>query len=78
MDINPGLRHVWSCVTFLLNFCHTKPLKSLLKKVSRTSIMRGKKIRVIYTTRIHWVERGTRTPKDRDEVNRREVSECDG
>jgi hypothetical protein len=26
----------------------------------------------------HWVVRGTGTPKDKDEVNRREVSECDG
>jgi hypothetical protein len=30
------------------------------------------------TTHIHWVEWGTGTPKDRDEVNRQEVSECDG
>ena len=30
------------------------------------------------TSRIHWVGRGTGTPKDRDEVNRREVCECDG
>jgi hypothetical protein len=28
--------------------------------------------------RIHWVARGTGTPKDRDEVIRREVCECDG
>ncbi len=28
-------------------------------------------------THIHWVVRGTGTPKDRDEVNKREVSECD-
>jgi hypothetical protein len=27
---------------------------------------------------IHWVARGTGTPKDKDEVNRREVCECDG
>jgi hypothetical protein len=27
---------------------------------------------------IHWVERETGTPKDRDEVNKREVCECDG
>jgi hypothetical protein len=27
---------------------------------------------------IHWVARGTGIPKDRDEVNRREVCECDG
>ncbi len=27
---------------------------------------------------IHWVDRGTGIPKDRDEVNRREVCECDG
>jgi hypothetical protein len=26
---------------------------------------------------IHWVDRGTGTPKDKDEVNTREVSECD-
>jgi hypothetical protein len=29
-------------------------------------------------THIHWVSRGTGTPKDRDEVNKREVFECDG
>jgi hypothetical protein len=28
--------------------------------------------------RIHWVARGTGTPKDRDEVKRRDVCECDG
>jgi hypothetical protein len=27
-------------------------------------------------SRIHWVTRGTGTPKDRDEVNKREVCEC--
>ncbi len=27
---------------------------------------------------IHWVSRETGTPKDRDEVNKREVCECDG
>ncbi len=30
------------------------------------------------TSHIHWVTRGTGTPKDRDEVNRREVCECGG
>ncbi len=29
-------------------------------------------------THIHWVARGTGTPKDRDEVNKQEVCECDG
>jgi hypothetical protein len=29
-------------------------------------------------THLHWVVRGTGIPKDRDEVNRREVYECDG
>ena len=29
-------------------------------------------------SRIHWVVRGTGTPKDKDEVNKREPSECDG
>jgi hypothetical protein len=33
----------------------------------------------IYAALMHWVDRGTGTPKDRDEVNRREVfCECDG
>jgi hypothetical protein len=32
----------------------------------------------IYTPHIHWVARGTGTPKDRDEFNRREVWEWDG
>jgi hypothetical protein len=32
----------------------------------------------IYTSRIHWVDRGNETPKDKDEVKRREVYECDG
>ena len=32
----------------------------------------------IYASHIHWVGRGTGTPKDRDEVNRRDVCECDG
>jgi hypothetical protein len=27
---------------------------------------------------VHWVVRGTGTPKDKVEVNRREVCECDG
>jgi hypothetical protein len=38
------------------------------------------KVRDLHTSHlhIHWVVRGTGTPKDRDEVNRREVSECDG
>ncbi len=42
-------------------------------------VMKDKnEISEIYTSRIHWVVRGTGTPKDRDEVNRRDVSECDG
>ncbi len=32
----------------------------------------------IYTFRIHWVARGTGTPKDRDDVKSREVWECEG
>jgi hypothetical protein len=28
--------------------------------------------------RIHWVARGTGTPKDKDEINKRETCECDG
>ncbi len=32
----------------------------------------------IYAPHIHWVARGTGTPKDRDDVSRRDVCECDG
>jgi len=32
----------------------------------------------IYTSQIHWLVGGTGTPKDRHEVNRREVYECGG
>ena len=27
---------------------------------------------------MHWIARGTGTPNDKDEVNKREVCECDG
>ena len=41
--------------------------------------MKGYKLKLMnYTPLIHWVGRGTGTPKDRDEVNKREVCECDG
>jgi hypothetical protein len=51
------------------------------------SIKRGLNRRLIYECRCdeilkskteHWVVRGTGTPKERDETNRREVCECDG
>ncbi len=32
----------------------------------------------IYSTLTHWVGRGTGTPEDKDEVNKREVCECEG
>jgi hypothetical protein len=32
----------------------------------------------IYEPLTHWVGRGTGTPKDKDEVNKREVCECEG
>ncbi len=32
----------------------------------------------IYIPHIHWVTRGTGTPKDKDEVDKREDCECDG
>jgi hypothetical protein len=32
----------------------------------------------IYIPHIHWVTRGTGTPKDKDEVDKREACECDG
>ncbi len=31
-----------------------------------------------YVSLIHWVGRGTGTPKDKDEVNKRQVCECEG
>jgi hypothetical protein len=33
---------------------------------------------LLLCTRTHWVGRGTGTPKDKDEVNKREVCECEG
>ena len=35
-------------------------------------------MRDLHPSHIHWVGRGTGTPKDKDEVNKREVCECDG
>jgi hypothetical protein len=32
----------------------------------------------IYAPRTHWVGRGTGRSKDKDEVNKREVCECEG
>ena len=32
----------------------------------------------IYAPLTPWVGRGTGTPKDKDEVNKREVCECEG
>jgi hypothetical protein len=31
-----------------------------------------------FTPLIHWVGRGTGTPEDKDEVNKRGVCECEG
>jgi hypothetical protein len=39
---------------------------------------RRTKTEEIYASLIHWVGRTTGTPKDKDEVNKREVCECDG
>jgi hypothetical protein len=33
-------------------------------------------LRVSHT--LHWVGRGTGTPKDKNEVNKRQVCECEG
>jgi hypothetical protein len=42
--------------------------------------MEDYKLRDLHTDTplIHWVGRGTGTPKDKDEVNKREVCECEG
>ncbi len=32
----------------------------------------------IYMTHIHWVPRQNKRPRDKDEVNKREIHECDG
>jgi hypothetical protein len=37
--------------------------------------LKRRKLRASY---IHWVDRGTGTPKDRDEVRNREVCQYDG
>jgi hypothetical protein len=42
-------------------------------------VMKDYKLKLgIYSTLTHWVGRGTGTPKDKDEVNKREVSKCEG
>jgi hypothetical protein len=46
-------------------------------------VIKDKKVKLkyrceIYTSHRHWVTGGTGTPKDKDEVNRRDVCECDG
>jgi hypothetical protein len=33
---------------------------------------------IVFTRLTHWVGRETGTPKDKDEVNKREVGECEG
>ena len=56
-------------------------VKRELKRVYRNGCRYNERLNVetggSKTHRIHWVGRGTGTPKDRDEVNRREVCECD-
>jgi hypothetical protein len=39
-------------------------------------VMKNYKLRDLRAS--HWVGRGTGTPKDKDEVNKREVCECEG
>ncbi len=41
-------------------------------------VMEDYKLKEIYASLTHWVGRGTGTPKDKDEVNKREVCECEG
>jgi hypothetical protein len=53
-------------------------LAGFVSMEGRTSLSLVRNLHLIYTSRIHWVPRGTGTPKDRDEVNRREICECDG
>jgi hypothetical protein len=40
--------------------------------------MKDEKLKMMTLFASHTLARGTGTPKDRDEVNRREVCECDG
>ncbi len=49
------------------------------KMYMSVGVMKDYKLKLrSYTTLILWVVRGTGTPKDSDEVNNREVCECDG
>jgi len=62
---------------------HSKKRKkeNLLKSVTLFKMHEArtrKMVHGIYTSHIHCVVWGTGTPKNRDEVNRREVWECDG
>ena len=42
------------------------------------SVVYYESIKRDYAPHLHWVARGTGTTKDRDDVNRRDVCECDG
>ncbi len=45
-------------------------IKSIYETIMRVGVMKDYKLKLgSYVTHIHWVDRGTGTPKDRDEVN---------
>ncbi len=69
--IDSWLIRLWVDNVLLIN---TRTLSILIDKSIPLSIGIPRTL----TSHIHWVTRGTGTPKDRDEVNRRGVSECDG
>jgi hypothetical protein len=61
------------------SFYETIKRELKIKPISECRCDERLKTKTEESTRLrHWVARGTGTPEDKDEVNRREVYECDG
>jgi hypothetical protein len=80
MKLNCSTFQSWHCITVIIEllreaYWFSTVLLDLTRYRSQTwNLQRWG----IYMPHMHWVDRGTGIPKDRDEVNRREVCECDG
>jgi hypothetical protein len=73
------LRHTQSsCTDHGKCVCVLLPLNIRVICVDQSSRPSDLKTWGVYTSHIHWVPCGTGTPKDRDEIKRREVWSCEG
>ncbi len=71
--VTGGVRYPWFCVWTKTTVGEEKSDTSLSLPFTHLN-----NLFIIITTHVHWVPWGTGTPKDKDEVNKREVYECDG